>query len=73
MTRPRVRLGDLSVGFVQPLTEALRELGHDPEPLLRRYGLGAPRLAEAGARLSIPPLHAPGPRSHRAERRGRTG
>lgn len=54
MTRPRVRLGDLSVGFVQPLGEALQQLGHDPAPLLRRYGLDHPRLAEAGARLSIP-------------------
>jgi AraC-like DNA-binding protein len=54
MARPRVRLGELSVGFVQPLSQALRELGHDPEPLLRRYGLDAPRLGEAGARLSIP-------------------
>ncbi|MGO1209862.1 MAG: hypothetical protein ACTMIS_23420, partial [Pseudomonas putida] len=26
MARPRVRLGDLSVGFVQPLADALREL-----------------------------------------------
>ncbi|MGE8305994.1 AraC family transcriptional regulator [Pseudomonas sp. B21-031] len=54
MARPRVRLGDLSVGFVQPLAEALRVLGHDPAPLLQRYGLDAARLAEAGARLSIP-------------------
>ncbi|WDY56500.1 AraC family transcriptional regulator [Pseudomonas sp. PSKL.D1] len=54
MARPRVRLGDLSVGFVQPLADALHSLGHDPEPLLRRYGLDAQRLAEAGARLSIP-------------------
>ncbi|MBI6941130.1 AraC family transcriptional regulator [Pseudomonas putida] len=54
MARPRMRLGDLSVGFVQPLAEALRGLGHDPSPLLRRYGLDAPRLAEASARLSIP-------------------
>ncbi|MEX5351231.1 AraC family transcriptional regulator ligand-binding domain-containing protein [Pseudomonas juntendi] len=54
MARPRVRLGDLSVGFVQPLGEALEQLGHDPAPLLRRYGLDASRLAEAGARLSIP-------------------
>lgn len=30
MARPRVRLGELSVGFVQPLIEALRELGHAP-------------------------------------------
>ncbi|MCO7516016.1 AraC family transcriptional regulator [Pseudomonas guariconensis] len=54
MPRPRVRLGDLSVGFVQPLDEALRQLGHDPAPLLLRYGLDAARLGEAGARLSIP-------------------
>ena len=54
MPRPRVRLGDLSVGFVQPLAAALAELGHDPLPLLRRYGLDQARLAEAGARLSIP-------------------
>ncbi|MBK5001508.1 AraC family transcriptional regulator [Pseudomonas sp. S31] len=54
MPRPRVRLGDLSVGFVQPLAAALTELGHDPLPLLRRYGLDQARLAEAGARLSIP-------------------
>ncbi|MDR0211344.1 MAG: AraC family transcriptional regulator [Pseudomonas putida] len=54
MTRPRVRLGELSVGFVQPLGEALQQLGHDPAPLLGRYGLDDARLAEAGARLSIP-------------------
>ncbi|NIF26851.1 AraC family transcriptional regulator [Pantoea sp. Tr-811] len=54
MTRPRVRLGDLSVGFVQPLAEALGQLGHDPAPLLQRYGLDAARLAEPAARLSIP-------------------
>ncbi|MHC6224759.1 AraC family transcriptional regulator [Pseudomonas sp. X10] len=54
MPRPRVRLGDLSVGFVQPLEEALRHLGCDPAPLLKRYGLDDTRLAEAGARLSIP-------------------
>ncbi len=54
MPRPRVRLGELSVGFVQPLAEALTALGHDPHPLLLRYGLDARRLAEPGARLSIP-------------------
>ncbi|MBA1202166.1 AraC family transcriptional regulator [Pseudomonas capeferrum] len=54
MPRPRVRLGDLSVGFVQPLTETLSQLGHDPTTLLRRYGLDPARLAEVGARLSIP-------------------
>jgi len=54
MPRLRVRLGEVSVGFVQPLAQALLDLGHDPVPLLHRYGLDATRLAEAGARLSIP-------------------
>lgn len=54
MSRPRVRLGDLSVGFIQSLAEALQQLGHDPAALLERYGLTPARLAEAGARLSIP-------------------
>ncbi|HDS1735804.1 AraC family transcriptional regulator [Pseudomonas sp. BP8] len=54
MPRPRLRLGDLAVGFVQPLADALRQLGHDPLPLLRRYGLDDERLGEACARLSIP-------------------
>ena len=54
MPRLRVRLGEVSVGFVQPLAQALLDLGHDPAPLLHRYGLDASRLAEAGARLSIP-------------------
>ncbi|MBJ9977712.1 AraC family transcriptional regulator [Pseudomonas sp. S75] len=54
MAPPRVRLGDLSVGFIQPLSAAVRECGHDPLPLLLRYGLDAARMAEPGARLSIP-------------------
>ncbi|MFJ3484390.1 AraC family transcriptional regulator [Pseudomonas sp. NPDC090202] len=54
MTTPRVRLGDLSVGFVDNMADAVRSLGHDPQPLLDQYGLDAARLGEAGARLSIP-------------------
>lgn len=54
MNRPRVRLGDLSVGFIQTLELALGELGQDPAPLLERYGLTPARLGQAGARLSIP-------------------
>ncbi|TDV61217.1 AraC family transcriptional regulator [Pseudomonas sp. LP_7_YM] len=54
MSAPRVRLGDLSVGFVHSLVDAVRSLGQDPQPLLDQYGLDAARLAEAGARLSIP-------------------
>jgi AraC-like DNA-binding protein len=54
VSAPRVRLGDLSVGFVHSLAEAVRNLGYEPQPLLDQYGLDAARLAEAGARLSIP-------------------
>jgi len=49
-----MRLGDLSVGFVHSLADAVRSHGQDPLPLLEQYGLDAARLGEAGARLSIP-------------------
>ena len=49
-----VRLGDLSVGFVHTLADAVHSHGLDPQPLLLQYGLDPARLAEAGARLSIP-------------------
>ncbi|MBF6030243.1 AraC family transcriptional regulator [Pseudomonas sp. P115] len=49
-----VRLGDLSVGFVHTLADAIQSHGLDPQPLLLQYGLDPARLAEAGARLSIP-------------------
>lgn len=54
MTPAPTRLGDLSVGFVHSLANAVRSFGHDPQPLLEQYGLDPARLAEAGARLSIP-------------------
>lgn len=54
MNPARVRLGDLSVGFVHSLADAVRSYGQDPNPLLEQYGLDAARLAEPGARLSIP-------------------
>jgi hypothetical protein len=54
VTAPRIRLGDLSVGFVHSLAEALRSAGQDPLPLLEHYGLDHARLAEPGGRLSIP-------------------
>ncbi len=53
-TPPRIRLGDLSVGFVDSLADAVRQLGQDPLPLLSAYGLDAAHLGEARARLSIP-------------------
>ncbi|VVO37798.1 AraC family transcriptional regulator [Pseudomonas fluorescens] len=49
-----MRLGDLSVGFVHSLADAVRSHGLDPQELLDQYGLDPARLAEAGARLSIP-------------------
>ncbi|VVM73513.1 AraC family transcriptional regulator [Pseudomonas fluorescens] len=49
-----MRLGDLSVGFVHSLADAVRSHGIDPQPLLDQYGLDVARLGEAGARLSIP-------------------
>lgn len=54
MTPSPARLGDLSVGFVQSLANAVRSFGQDPQPLLEQYGLDQARMAEAGARLSIP-------------------
>jgi AraC-like DNA-binding protein len=54
MTATRMRLGDLSVGFVHSLADAVLSFGQDPAPLLEQYGLDAARLGEAGARLSIP-------------------
>ncbi|KMN17800.1 AraC family transcriptional regulator [Pseudomonas weihenstephanensis] len=49
-----MRLGDLSVGFVQQLADAVRSYDHDPQPLLNQYGLDAARLSQPLARLSIP-------------------
>jgi AraC-like DNA-binding protein len=49
-----MRLGDLSVGFVHSLADAVRSFDADPQPLLEQYGLDTARLSEAGARLSIP-------------------
>ena len=54
MNHQRVRLGDLSVGFVHSLISALQEQHIDPQPLLDAYGLDHARLSEPRARLSIP-------------------
>lgn len=53
MSSPRVRLGDLSVGFVHSLASALEQRQLDPQPLLHGYGLDSQRLGQAHARLSI--------------------
>ncbi|MFF7711008.1 AraC family transcriptional regulator ligand-binding domain-containing protein [Pseudomonas sp. NPDC007930] len=54
MNSPAVRLGDLSLGFVQLLAEALAAEGQPAAPLLEAFGFDAARLAEPRARLSIP-------------------
>ena len=50
----RVRLGDLSVGFVQSLAAAMRQLDADPAALLSQFHLSPQRLSKARERLSIP-------------------
>ncbi|KEZ25118.1 MULTISPECIES: AraC family transcriptional regulator [Pseudomonas] len=49
-----LRLGDLSVGYIQSLAGAVTRLGKNPDPLLEQYGLDPARLSQARARLSIP-------------------
>ncbi|ATV19031.1 AraC family transcriptional regulator [Pseudomonas syringae pv. theae ICMP 3923] len=49
-----LRLGDLSVGFIQSLTDAVISFDKNPGPLLEQYALDPTRLSQAGARLSIP-------------------
>ncbi|WP_248805152.1 AraC family transcriptional regulator [Pseudomonas sp. MWU13-2100] len=49
-----MRLGDLSVSFAHSLAEAVSSHGQDAGALLEQYGLDPARLAEPGARLSIP-------------------
>lgn len=53
MKPARIRLGDLSVGFLYSLAEAVQHLGQPAQPLLEHYGFDAARLAEPRARLSI--------------------
>lgn len=53
MSGQRIKLGDLSVGFIQSLAQAVHCLGQDPLPLLQQYGLEPSQLNVAGARLSI--------------------
>lgn len=53
-SRPNMRLGDLSVGFVHSIAQAIQQHGQNPEELLDRFELGPARLAEAHGRLSIP-------------------
>ncbi len=51
---PRMRLGDLSVGFVHSIAAAIEQHGHCATDLLERFDLDPARLAQPNARLSIP-------------------
>ncbi len=53
-TRPSMRLGDLSVGFVHSIAAAIEQHQHCAAQLLERFELSPERLAEPHARLSIP-------------------
>lgn len=48
-----MRLGEVSVGFLQALAGAVHAHGLDPAPLLQRYGFDQARLAQPEATLSI--------------------
>jgi hypothetical protein len=49
-----MRLGDISVAYVELMAKAVRSLGHKPEALLAQYQLDGVRLASPQARISIP-------------------
>lgn len=53
-TRPSMRLGDLSVGFVHSIAAAVEQSGQCATALLERFDLNPARLAQPHARLSIP-------------------
>lgn len=48
------RLGDIDLCYVAVMAKAINALGHDPEPLLTRYGITETLLATPDVRISIP-------------------
>lgn len=49
-----MRLGDISVAYVELMVKAVRKEGHDPKTILAQYGLDSVRLSSPLARISIP-------------------
>jgi AraC-like DNA-binding protein len=49
-----MRLGDLSVSYVELMARAVSEAGFDPSEVLRQYQLDDVKLASPDARISIP-------------------
>ncbi len=49
-----MRLGDISVSYVELMVKATLKEGHNPEAILAQYGLDSVRLSSPMARISIP-------------------
>lgn len=49
-----MRLGDISVAFVELMARAVSEQGHNPKPILLQYQLDEVRISSPQARISIP-------------------
>lgn len=52
--RQRNSLGDISVLYITVLMRAVSAAGHDPSPLMERFGLTRETLTSPDARISIP-------------------
>ena len=49
-----MKLGDVSVAFVELMRLAMSRLGHDATPMLQQFQLDNLKLASPDARISIP-------------------
>ncbi|MEK9712883.1 MAG: AraC family transcriptional regulator [Thalassolituus sp.] len=49
-----MKLGDLSITYVEVMANAIRRFGHDPAPLLNQYRIQPETLASPDTRISIP-------------------
>ena len=49
-----MKLGDVSVAFVELMRLAMSRLGHDATPMLQQFQLDDLKLASPDARISIP-------------------
>jgi AraC-like DNA-binding protein len=50
----RIRLGDISVNFLQSIIKSIKQEGKNPEPLLTHYRITEALLNTPSARISIP-------------------
>ncbi|MEC8443397.1 MAG: AraC family transcriptional regulator [Pseudomonadota bacterium] len=49
-----MKLGDLSITYIEVMADTLLAAGHSPKPLLEQYGIVDETLATPDARISIP-------------------